>query len=135
MTIRVDIQVQGGEVRITLGGQPSSKSATGAILAEGNVGDSAGTKGGDGAVEDPGPGGGGPGSDVVVIGPIVVDRSVLGMPNSANAAGQGGDGAVEDPGPGGGGPGSGIVVIGPIVIGGQSRAAATAPSKAVAINP
>ena len=141
MTIDVDIQVQDGKVTIIVGGQSPSTSGKHQIVGEGEVGAPAGggKKGGDGAAEGPGPGGGpggGPSSCALVIGPIVVDCSVL---QSTDGGKKGGDGAAEGPGPGGGppggAPGSGVVVIGPIVIGNCSAGAVAPGSKPVKINP
>jgi hypothetical protein len=144
----INVQVQGGTVTITVGGQPSTNSGNGTVVSQGNVGGAAGNNktGGDGATEDPGPGSGGPanGSSAMVIGPIVVSGSALQATNgqsNANGTKTGGDGATEDPGPGSGGPGngSGAFVIGPIVIGGQAASAAagnaTPPAKGVSVNP
>jgi hypothetical protein len=137
----IDIQVQAGQVTITVGGQSASSAGADEIAAQANVGDAGngGKKGGDGAAADPGTGGGGPNCGALVIGPIVVDGSVLqGANGQANANGgkKAGDGAAADPGTGGGGTCSGVVVIGPIVFGGQSKGAAATPhSKPVAIDP
>jgi hypothetical protein len=141
MTVEVDIQVQDGKVIISVGGGASSTSGSaGALIGQGNVGDTKKTgKGGAGATDDPGTGGAGPASGTVVIGPIVVCCSALqgGTGASQSDGGHGGAGATDDPGTGGAAPPSGIVVIGPIVVcgpgGGSSSGAAT--SHAVDVNP
>jgi hypothetical protein len=142
MTIAVDIQVQGGRVTITIGGQSASNANDGTVVGQGNVAtpthDS--KKGGDGSTENPDPGGGGPGCGAVVIGPIVVDGSAVqgaSGQGSANAGRTGGDGSTENPDPGGGGPGNGVLVIGPIVIGGAQAGGKAAPATAtsVVVNP
>ena len=148
----IEIQVRNGKVTIRVGGQPSSQAPNDKVVRHGNVGDGKGgdgatgdtETGGDGATGDTETGGGGPGSGVMVIGPVVVP-CCSGKPAGDGKGGDGatgdtetgGDGATGDTETGGGGPGgSGMVVIGPIVFECCGGSSASAPSaKPVDVDP
>jgi hypothetical protein len=116
----VEIQVRNGKVTIRVGGQPSSQAPNDQVVRHGNVGDGKGgdgatgdtETGGDGATGDTETGGGGPGSGVMVIGPVVVP-CCSGKPAGDGKGGDGatgdtetgGDGATGDTETGGAGPG------------------------------
>jgi hypothetical protein len=143
MAIDVEISVLGGKVVITVGAQSSTtQTDPGPIAAQGNVGNPAGKKpvGGDSPIDPPlpsGTGGPGSGSGCTVIGPIVVDASMLQAPATPLPPGppaavkkRGGDSPIDPPlpsGTGGPGAGTGCLVIGPIVIGNCKSGVAVTP--------
>jgi hypothetical protein len=128
MAIDVEISVLGGRVVITVGAPSSANNPDpGTVVAQGNVGNPSGKTGGDSPINPPlpsGSGGPGSGSGCTVIGPIVVEASMLqaaaATGDAAAAQKSGGDSPINPPlpsGSGGPGSGSGCLVIGPIVIG------------------
>ena len=154
--MKVEIQVQGGTVTISVGGPSAPASPTGAITRQGFVG-------GDASTEPAKSGGGGIGYGygTLVIGPIVVDccgsqaaddkiggdaateSAKSGGDASTETAKSGGDASTESPKSGGGGFSSGTVVIGPIVVsgryggasGGDSQSSDETVSKTIAVMP
>jgi hypothetical protein len=154
--MKVEIQVQGGTVTISVGGPSAPSSPTGAVTSQGFVG-------GDASIEPAKSGGGGIGYSygTLVIGPIVVDccgsqaadsksggdasiePAKSGGDASIEPAKSGGDASIEPAKSGGAGLSSGTVVIGPVVFcgsyggasSGDSQASDDTVSKTIAVMP
>jgi hypothetical protein len=125
----VDIQVQNGRVRISVGGQPATAGSSHTGIAEqGTVEGATGVGSGTPIPDDTGTGG--PASNAIVIGPIVIGGSMPGAPSNGTGSGT----PVPDD-TGTGGPGGGVLVIGPIVICGGGRVQAPTSVGTINLNP
>jgi len=133
--MNIEIQVEGGKVTITVGGQAATGSAADPTEHAGEITHHGTVLGGSSGTEPTSTGSGEPGSGTVVIGPIVIDCGAL----QGSGGVVGGSSGTEPTNTGTGGPPSGMLVIGPIVVGGGygggGGSGAERPAQTVSVHP